>query len=400
MKQFANEITVVMAASAAYEPIIRSYADRIAGSPPTRIHMANAAQATGGEHFASLPAEIRRMAVAEDADLIICEWFQDPEMMQRLLRLARELNRSLVFIRPGSAVPGGRLVIATGGGPNVCEQIWIAGEIATGTGCSLEMFHWQPDSSPDLVDGFAVEKMALHLLGIQASVHQSTNPDFTDGIAEYLRPDDLLVMGAPSSLRWAADFAGSLPDCVAKQVENTLFMLSAPTAGHVNLRQLFWGDLIKPQMQVSSREEALSRLIDNLINHNQLPPGSKDEILHRALYREAIQSTAVDCETAFPHVTLPGFFGVAGSMGIFPGGVDFGSQDGSLSRFVFLLVTPEGFSDEYLSALAKIARRMVNEKIRHALLGCETAAQVLDLLEPNKKAAAHVSAGVKAKEFR
>lgn len=386
MKYFSNEITVVVAAAMTSEPMIRHYADLITGSLPTRIHLADTARMVDGEVSADLMAEIRYLAVTKGADLIVCEWFQNPQIMRCLLGLARELKLPTVFIQPGSATPGGRLVVATGGGPNVCEQIWIAGEVAANTGLSLEVFRWQPDTSSRHVDNFAAEQMVLHLLGTQASIYQSTDSDFVSGITGFLRADDLLFMGAPSSLHWAADFAGSLPDRVAKQVKNPLFLLYSPSAGRVNLRHLFWGGLIKPQMKTCCKEEAIGRLIDNLICHNQLPTGSRTEILQRTLQREEIQSTAVDCATAFPHVSLPGSFGVTGSMGIFPAGVDFGSKDGSLSHFIFLLVTPEGFSDQYLAALAKIARRMVNKEIRHALLGCETASQALSILEPNKKA--------------
>ena len=395
MKRCANEITVVIAATTTSEPEIRRYADMITGSPPTRIHLAETARAVDGAPSIDLTAEIQYLAVTKNAELIVCEWFQNPAIMQRLLQLAHELKIPTVFIRPGRAVTGGRLVVATGGGRNVCEQIWIAGEVAAGTDRSLEVFHWQPAASPRRSENLAVEQMVMHLLGTEAAVYRSTDSDFVSGIVGYLRANDLLVMGAPSSLRWAADFAGSLPDRVASQIDNPLFLLYSPSAGRVNLRHLFWGGLIKPQMQSSSREEALNRLIYNLIDHNQLPPGSKDEILHRALYREAIQATAVDCETAFPHVTLPGFFGVAGSLGIFPDGVDFGGKDGSLSHFIFLMVTPEGFSDEYLTALAKIARRMVNEDVRRALLECKTSAEALNLLEPNKKAGCTIGADVK-----
>lgn len=388
MKHSTNEITVVAAVSMASESMIRHYADLITGSPPTRIHLVDTAKTVASGHSAILTAEIQDLAVREDADLIVCEWFQNPETMRCLLRLARELELPTVFIRPGSATPGGRLVVATGGGPNVCEQVWIAGEVATNTGLSLEIFHWQPDTSPCHSGILAEEQMAFHLLGTQASVHQSTDSDFVSGIAGHLGVGDVLVMGAPSSLRWAVDFAGSLPARVANRINNPLLLLYSPNVRRVKLRQLFWGGLIKPQMQTCSKEEAIGLLIDNLICHNQLPTSSRAEILQLAFQREDILSTAVDYATAFPHVKLPGFFGVAGSMGIFPAGIDFGSEDGSLTHYVVLLITPEGFSDEYLTALSAIARRMLNENVRQALLACESSRQALDVLEPCERAIA------------
>lgn len=95
-------------------------------------------------------------------------------------------------------------------------------------------------------------------------------------------------------------------------------------------------------------------------------------------------STAVDFETAFPHVTLRGFFGVAASMGICPEGVAFDSERGQPTRFISLFVTPDGFYDDYLAALAKLAKRMIDANVRGALLSCETPSQARDILEPRQ----------------
>jgi hypothetical protein len=69
VKPFIHEVTAIVAASPGFRPIIR------------------------------------RLALAEDADLIVSEWVRDPSVTQRLLRLAQELKLPAVFIRPGKPVP-------------------------------------------------------------------------------------------------------------------------------------------------------------------------------------------------------------------------------------------------------------------------------------------------------
>jgi mannitol/fructose-specific phosphotransferase system IIA component (Ntr-type) len=135
-------------------------------------------------------------------------------------------------------------------------------------------------------------------------------------------------------------------------------------------------------MYPRDKQESIDILIENLILHKQIPRASKSDILDRALRREQLMSTAVDCETAFPHVTIPGFFGVAASMGICPNGVAFGSENGEPTRFISLFITPEGLYDDYLAALTKLARRMIDPQVRKALLMCETPSQARDILEP------------------
>lgn len=208
--------------------------------------------------------------------------------------------------------------------------------------------------------------------------------DVADAIAASVREGDLLVLGAPSALRITSDFEGSLPHTIAKRVSVPLILLSTPSDNRLRLRRLFWGGLIQTDLRPRDKTQALSALIENLALHNQIPLSSVTDTLDRALRRENIMSTAVDCETAFPHVTLPGFFGVAGSMAICPEGVAFGSLDSLPTRFLYLLVTPDNLCDEYLATLGMIARRMFRPEVRAALLRCRTSAQVLDILEPRE----------------
>jgi mannitol/fructose-specific phosphotransferase system IIA component (Ntr-type) len=305
--------------------------------------------------------------------------------MQGLIHLAQEQGLPAVFMRTMNAPKIGRIVVATGRGPNLYEQMWLARETANGLGVPVDILHWTPAEDFDSCDGSAdndpLEKMCVRLLDMQVNTILCSGPDFASAVAGSLRPDDLLVIGAPSPLRLVADFAGTLPDQLAKQIPNPLILLSSPPLGHTSLRRLLWGRLIKPQLHSRPKTVALECLVDNLIRHNQLPSASKEDMLERALQREQISSTAMDCETAFPHVALPEFFGVAGTMGIFPEGIDFGSADGTPTRFIFLLVTPEGFCDEYLSILSTISKRMLDPSVREALLVCKTAAEAIEILE-------------------
>jgi PTS system fructose-specific IIC component len=306
--------------------------------------------------------------------------------MQDLLHLAQDHELPAIFVRTTDAPKVGRIVVATGGGPNLYEQMWLAREVADRNEVPVAILHWigalDGGTEDEIAENERLEKMCVRLLGMQVESLQCSGADFAGTVAKSLRPDDLLVVGAPSSLRLVTDFAGSLPDQLAKQVANPLILLSSPPLGQVSLRRLFWGRLIKPRLRSRTKSEALECLVNNLIRHNQLPPSSKANILERALQREHVFSTAVDCETAFPRVMLPGFFGVAGTMGIFPEGIQFDSADGSPTRFLFLLVTSEGFCDEYLAILSKVSKRMIDPAVRKALLACETPAQAINVLEP------------------
>ena len=104
-----------------------------------------------------------------------------------------------------------------------------------------------------------------------------------------------------------------------------------------------------------------------------------------------IEPLVSECETVLHHVAIPDFVGITGCMGIARDGVDVGLADGFLARFFFLLITPEGFCQEYLSTLTRIAKRMSRPDVREALLACESPAEVLDVFEPDEQAALQVA---------
>lgn len=396
MKKHRLHATAVAAVfSRESERIVRWYAEMLTGHRNARVcairqdgsackAKTNLAQE---EAIDPVPAAIRQLARAHKIGMIVSDWSTRHSRLQALLRLADEFSVPAVFIRQENLVPVERVVVATAGGPNVLELMWIAKEIASALHVPVSILHCRRgtcglDSTASDFETIPLERLSVRILGMHAAIETSNGRDITKSVAAFLRKNDLLVLGAPSPLRRTMAFADSLPDLVARKVAAPLILLSSPPPAVVSLRRLFWGNLIKTGIRVRHKQEALSVLIKNLAHHNQLPGSCQSDILDRALRREKIMSTAVDCETAFPHVMLRGVFGVFGSMAVCPAGVDFGSSDGSPTRFLYLLITPHTFCEDYLAILSKIARRMVNPEIREALLACETPAQVLDILEP------------------
>jgi fructose PTS system EIIA component len=75
------------------------------------------------------------------------------------------------------------------------------------------------------------------------------------------------------------------------------------------------------------------------------------------------------------HVTQPtlGFARV-------PKGVDFGAEDGP-ANLVFLIAAPDGAGAEHLTILAKLARRLIHQSFRDALLTAPDPSAVVALIE-------------------
>ncbi len=331
---------------------------------------------------------VRGLAETLQIGFLVADWNREVERLQDLLTCAADLDIPAVLVRQSSLQGIRRVVVATAGGLHTTQQLWIAKEISDALGVPLRLVH-VADREPGvreargaLPQAARVEHWASRLLGIDAEAECLAVRDPVDGIVQLTREHDLLVMGAPSRFQVAERFRDSVPAQVARRVGVPLVLLSAGRLGQVTLRRLFWGGLILPGLRAPDKRTALAALVDALVRHHQVPLDAGPALVEQALRRERAMTTAIDCETAFPHVRWPGFRGVAGSMAVCPDGLPFGSPDGSLTRFIFLLVTPDGYCEEHLAAQASIARRMLRPEVRAAILECASAGEVLDVLDP------------------
>ncbi len=391
----ANTLLAALVSSDTRAPVVRYYAGvltafrrapaetiRVPADPPD-TRPAHAAWPRPCGWVADLKAALR----GRPLEMLIADWPEaGPDALPRLFASARALDTPAVIIRQARLDGVRRVVLATAGGPHTLHLFWVARAVAAAHGVpvhAVRIAASDPAAPPDEREA-PTDPTAIgtRLFGVPPAVAVSAGTDPVSGIRRLLRPGDLLVLGAPNPLRHAAFFPGSIPDRLARALDTPLLLLLSRPRAPANLRHVFWGQLIQTGMRPRDRRALLARLLDVLAQHNQIPGDRRDDLLDRALDRERALPTAVNHATAFPHIVVPGLLGILGAMAICPDGVDFGSADGTLTRYVFLLITPEGFHDEYLETLARIARRMTRADIRAALLACRSPAAVLDVLEP------------------
>ena len=61
-------------------------------------------------------------------------------------------------------------------------------------------------------------------------------------------------------------------------------------------------------------------------------------------------------------------------------GVDFGAEDGP-AHLIFLIAAPEGGGADHMTILASLARRLVHQSFRQALLDASEPQSVVDLID-------------------
>jgi PTS system fructose-specific IIA component len=140
---------------------------------------------------------------------------------------------------------------------------------------------------------------------------------------------------------------------------------------------LIESDLVVLDVEVPDRQTITRTLAERLQAAGRVT--DLDGFLADVRAREEQMPTGLPGGIGIPHcrsvhVTVPtlGFARV-------PKGVDFGAEDGP-ANLIFLIAAPEGGGSDHLAILAALARRLVHQSFRDALLGAADSAEVVDLI--------------------
>jgi len=140
---------------------------------------------------------------------------------------------------------------------------------------------------------------------------------------------------------------------------------------------LITADLVAVDVVATDRDEVTRRLIDLLVAAGRVTDADGFHADVRA--REAQMATGMPGGIGLPHarsafVTVPSL-----AVAKVPAGVDFGAPDGP-ATLVFLIAAPAAGDSDHLQILAALARRLVHESFRTALLQAPDAGPVADII--------------------
>lgn len=121
------------------------------------------------------------------------------------------------------------------------------------------------------------------------------------------------------------------------------------------LNDLITIDAILPNLQASTKKQALQELSDRAASISGLVPR---EIFDALLQRERLGSTGVGAGIAIPHGKMAKAKKIFGVFARLEKPVEFEALDGVPVDLVFLLIAPESAGADHLKALSRIARVM------------------------------------------
>jgi mannitol/fructose-specific phosphotransferase system IIA component (Ntr-type)/nucleotide-binding universal stress UspA family protein len=333
-----------------------------------------------------------------DCNMMVMGWYRqlgkDAVLGAQNRALTKTVDVDTLIFRVGEFRPAKRILVPTGGGAHSVVGLQIAHDLSRAWGADLEILRIARDRQcrPEdpLLSRYCEQLrqetlLRLQLLDIDAPVTIIPSKEVISPIVASARPDDLVVLGASNDWRQDEYLAGSIPDEITSQLPNPVLMVRAHHGQELELSNVFWENTIRLGMRPADKWDAITQLVDALVEERQVPASLRQRVLDAALGREHKSSTALGHQTAIPHAPIPDLPAIIGALAICPEGVDFGSPDGQPVNFIFLLLTPQQNYRNYIPVLAQIASLMRISRMRPAFLACQTPAEVKALLKHPEK---------------
>ena len=133
-----------------------------------------------------------------------------------------------------------------------------------------------------------------------------------------------------------------------------------------------------PGLEVSDKEELLTRLVDMLHESGRI--AASRPLLQSLLDREKIMTTGIGRGIAVPHAISPEVKQQTIALARIPEGVDFDSLDRQPVFFAFLLVGPPEASGAHLKTLARISRLIQHTKFVDSIKQAGSTEEILKVL--------------------
>ncbi len=146
----------------------------------------------------------------------------------------------------------------------------------------------------------------------------------------------------------------------------------------MNLSKIFDPDLIKLDLQASSREAAVETLVDMFCS--KYPNINRQEVIAAINEREKLGSTSMGRGVAFPHARTDLVTGLHVVLGICRTPIAAETPDGKPLQLIFLLLTPRNISKVYLQSLSGLANLSRRPETLPSLLAASDSREVIEII--------------------
>ncbi len=151
----------------------------------------------------------------------------------------------------------------------------------------------------------------------------------------------------------------------------------------MRIRDILTDAAILVGLKADTKKAVLEEMVAVLAKQGVV--ADKQKMLEVLLARESLGSTGIGQGIAIPHGKASCAKELTAACGISKIGVDFDALDDDKVYVIFLLVAPEDQASAHLKALARVSALLKDKYFRKALIGAETAADVIRVLDQEEK---------------
>lgn len=149
----------------------------------------------------------------------------------------------------------------------------------------------------------------------------------------------------------------------------------------MKLRDIVSEQAILPKLRATTRDEAITELMQALAAGGLIPQDHVDEYVKSVIRREKRGSTGFGRGVAVPHIKDKAIDRMIVAIGISQQGIDFNSLDRRPVHSIFLLLSPENKPEDHLDAMEVIFTNLQQDTFRRFLQQARDVTDVLTLLD-------------------
>ncbi len=135
----------------------------------------------------------------------------------------------------------------------------------------------------------------------------------------------------------------------------------------MRIKDFLGKDCIGLNLKEVKKKEHLTEMVEILVPIGKIMEDKVDEIIDKLMEREELGSTGIGQGIAIPHIKTEHVSTTTGALGVSEKGVDFDSLDGEPVFISFLLLTPQGATNEHLLAISEISHFLKDKFYRDEL---------------------------------
>jgi PTS system fructose-specific IIA component len=145
------------------------------------------------------------------------------------------------------------------------------------------------------------------------------------------------------------------------------------------ITELMPAELITLEEPPAEKEDTIEYLLDLVMETDRV--NDREVALSALMKREQETTTGVGKGIAIPHAQTSAVEQPSVAFCRSSAGLDFESMDEKPAHLIFMILVPEGDSDEHLGILSSLSRSLIHDEVREELYETETPEDVQAVIE-------------------